>query len=409
MPSALLALALALATQTSAQPPGKPGAQTAAILPFHSQVASEDALDLLASVLAEQLAELGDWKVISPEELRALLQNEQSRQALGGGEDEALREASGALGAREVVQGEVVRLDKRLIWRATLVDQSAGEIRQRGEVSGNSVQALAGRADELALMLLGRRDEAEDPEAVADRLGFENASDARDFEGFRERNPELGTGEALTRYIIANNVESNRLAIVEALLVGGGAAGTTLALALGFGGFLVPLILPVGPLALVLSFLAIVSGVTSLVLLASGVGVVVVDGLNRSFRPVKKSGCCRDDAEVADAWAATALRRTAAFVVLLAGPWSIAASFGVVVFAGTTYVTATTLRLGWGIPPFPEGYTVSPAYLVTTVLAGPVYLCTILACVVPLFVSVPLGIALLAWPTRAPVSSLEAE
>lgn len=51
---------------------------------------SADALDLLSGVLSAQLAELGGAKVLSPDELRALLATESTRQGLGAVDDGAL-------------------------------------------------------------------------------------------------------------------------------------------------------------------------------------------------------------------------------------------------------------------------------------------------------------------------------
>jgi hypothetical protein len=409
--TAVLGLFLALQTPTTPPAPPHASAMTGAILPFHSlnNAVNEDGLDLLASMLAAQLAELGEWKVISPEELRALLRNEASRQALGGAADDALREASGALGAQEVVTGEVALAGSRLVWRASLLDQSVGELRRRAEVTGPNLQALAARADEMALMLLGRANEAEDEEAVADRLGFADPSHVHDFQGFRDDHPEMGTQEALTQYIIRHNVESTRLALVEAGTFLVGALAITAALGLGYGAFLSVLLVPLAPLSLLAACLAFTLGLGGAAALASGLGIAVFDALNLGFRRVNKAGCCRDDPAIEDANQASALRRAASFVVLTSGALPFALGLALIGMLGSAYALVAVPRAEWGVAPLPAGYTTHPLTAVTAVFSGVAYLTGILGCLLPAVVALPTGLLLLFWPSRSPVEDVEAQ
>jgi len=402
----LFAALLAAADPVAATP--EPS-RAIAVLPFSapSEVLSDDGLDLLSRVLASHLAELGRLRVISPDELRALLQTEAHRQALGGGEDDALREISGALGAAEVVSASVSKDGKRLTWKATLVRQADAAVLQQGEASASSLQALAAQADEVALQLLGRANELQDPADAARRLGFKSVEDVKDFRAFRAGHPELGTQEALTEYIIAHNVESNRIAVAETSLFVAGGALTTLALVCASMGFVLSAMLPLWFLALPFSLIAVLAGLTGLGLMGSATVLSAVDGLNRGFRPVRAEGCCRDDAQIQESVESSAMRRASAFAVLVGGPAFTAASFTVLVLLGTSSALLSVPRQAFGAPGPDEAYYASTGYLVSSAPVGLTYACAVFGCLTPCLLGLPLGTALLLWPSSPAVADLE--
>ncbi|MBI5494688.1 MAG: hypothetical protein HY904_06630 [Deltaproteobacteria bacterium] len=390
-----------------ADAPGAP-AESVAVLPFHAPDASvgEDGLDLLSTVLAAQLAEQGHLRVISAEELRALMRNEQDRQALGGGEDDALREMSGAMGASAVVTGSVARTGARLVWQAALAPSSDPEKARRAEVSGATLQALAARADEVALALLGRGTEA-DSEETAKRLGFRDVADVKDFAGFRAEHPEMGVQEALTQYIVEHNVEPNRLSLAESGLFLGGGGLTTLAMVTASAAFLMALYLPLGPLALPISCGSCVLGLSGLGLMLTSAGVSAWDGLNRQFRRVQRKGCCRDDARIQDAVSASTLRKGTALAVLVGGPAWTVLTFSTLIWLGVGASVFNTLRSAYGINLQPGWYTASPASYLTSPFTGTTYACAVCGCITPCLIGVPLGSLLLFWPDPQAVQGVE--
>lgn len=380
-----------------------------AVLPFTAphDVMTEDALDLLSGVLAAQLAEQAGMQVVSPEELRALLENEAQRQATGASQDDALVEVSQALDAQDLVRGSVARVGSRLVWTTTRVNATTGAITHRAQVSGATLQALAAQADDVALALLGNERLAQEPRAAAKRLGFGDTQDLTHFKKFRARNPDWGTQEALTEYIILNNLETNRLALVEAgLFLAGGTFGT-LAMLHAVASYMLVFSLPLGPLALVPAALAFVLGAVGLVLVVSSVGAGVVDALNRGFRTVKQDGCCRDDARIKEAAQSSALRKSAAFAILVGGPTFTTLSFCAMILFGLAATTVSGLGVAFGLPKPGDAYFSSPAYYLSAAPAGWSYACAVLGCLVPCVVGIPLGSLLLFWPSQSPVEGLD--
>jgi hypothetical protein len=367
---------------------------------------SADALDLLSGVLSAQLAELGGAKVLSPDELRALLATESTRQGLGAVDDGALAEIAAASGAELVVTGRVNRVAGLMRWEAELVNTRLSSTLHHGTLTGRNVQALAARGDEMALLLLGKKQETGVKASAAKRLGFNSKEDLRGFVDYRKQHPEWGTTEALTQYIIANNVEENRLALSEAGVFLAGAALSVHSVLFAMGAMFAytstPLPFLVAPFCVGATGCCFAGAGT----MAVAVGLAIWDGLDRTFRPVKKKGCCRDDAIIHDAVARSALRRTAALGILLGGPAALMVSFVLL----TTYAIGSTAVSAYlavaGLPQFATDIS-RPGAVLGGSLVTPAYACGVCSCLLPCAVGLPMGAALLFWPDRAPVQEVD--
>lgn len=98
----------------------------------------------LTSRYSELIAKLPDVVVISPDDVRALLQNEANKQLAGCTEDSCLAEVAGALGADVVVTGRVGRIGDGFAVSLTAVD--AKKVRSLGRANetwrGDSIALL---------------------------------------------------------------------------------------------------------------------------------------------------------------------------------------------------------------------------------------------------------------------------
>lgn len=377
---------------------------TVAILPFRTEAGVvPGASGVLAAALAEQLAALGHHRVISADEVGSLLEAGMRQQLLGGADPDLALEAVSAMGASKVVTGRLQQEAGSLVWTVSMVDAGSANVEQRHQVKGQSVQALLAQTDDVALALEGQSGMARlTGEAGLKRLGMHRIKDLDAFRKARAAQPELTTTDVLTGFIVANNVESTRLSLLEAAaftgpvllsaLAGGLCGAVSGSSSYSWG----------APGAIVLSSMLlgiIVITPLALAMLATGVGLAVVDGLNVGRVDVDESGCCRDDAEIEEASERNGVRRAAELWVALAAPASCLGMLGAYLVA-TTVATAA----GFFIPP-QQPHLLSYGTVALLVGAIPSFL-LLCVCVPP--TSLVTGLLILLWPGKDAVRTAPA-
>lgn len=283
----------------------------------------QEAAVLLTSMLTSSLAQQGSYKVIGQEEVDAVLKVEATRQAVGCEDDVCLAEILGALGARYVVTGDIVPVSGSLLWTESLADRQTHTVVNRMAMQGRSVQSFSAQVEEVAAVLCGKQAETDirAPDA-RERFGFASDAEFAQFRTFRATHPELTTGESLTKFIIARNKESTRLAWLQAALFSGaGMLAVAASLAqLELGDNLLADFLQVPELTPGAYLLSILLGSGAVVLGLSGIVAVVVDMLDKGRVTVHESGCCRNDADIHQEERDDRAHLTAAMAVLMSGP-----------------------------------------------------------------------------------------
>lgn len=127
----------------------------------------------LTARISEVLAKRKDLSVIAPDDMRAILSHEGSKQLLGCDDKSCLAELAGALGADLLVAGRVSLLDKAYAISMSLID--AGESRVVGRISevwnGPSI-ALLELAEPMLEKLFSKT-----PEALTGAFALRDALD----------------------------------------------------------------------------------------------------------------------------------------------------------------------------------------------------------------------------------------
>ncbi len=406
-------------------PPPTPAVTPSAVAPDAAPVASTDVLavlpirvvnggaqeaaPLLSTLLAAELEQLSNARVISAGEVDALLQNEAERQGVGARDDGALQEIVGALGARRVVTGELGRQGALHVWHVSLVATEDNSVETRVDVKARTVEALTAQVRDVAFTLLGRADEVKLEGAAAQkRMGLEQEQTLLEFSRYRESQPDVTTTEAFTRFLLDRNLESNAMALSQAVLMMGAALLGSVAVAaamVSITSFTTfrspPLVLATGALAWMLLLPALAMGTTGLVL-------AIVDAFNVGRVAVKSDGCCRDDAQVHDESQQTRLRRVAALGITLAGP----AAIIVGIMGAQTYFLATTFLPAAGIgykttDEYDLALVTSPLYPLASCCMSGSLVSSYACCLLPLCVGSPTGLFLLFWPDKAVVEDVE--
>lgn len=277
--------------------------------------AADDVSAMLTQELSLRLAETPGLNVVGAEEVRALLAHEAERQGLGCADDGCLMEVVGALGARFVVTGSVSRVDARLVWAASMVDQKTAQVVTRAYVQAHSVESLLAQSQDMVQGLLGTRLLEQNPAKAMHTLGFRKQDDVARFQRYRQEHSQLPFSEALASFIRSSNAESPALATAEVATLW--AAGAALAAGMMLPGL--AFVLPTN-----LGVVALLSGCGLLGVGVAGVGVavalLVVDAMDLGRVRVSERGCCRDDAQLIEDQQQTGLLRALAATMLLAGP-----------------------------------------------------------------------------------------
>jgi len=372
-----------------------------AVLPMQTTSGhGEESAPLLTTALAEELARLGQYKVISADDVAGLLQAESNLQIVGTDDGGPLAEAAGALGAQLIITSELIQADGVLTWTATLQESFNNAVIQKSKVAGSSISALLAQTPDVALALCGRASETrlEGPEAQK-RYGFKNAADLAAFKQWRGEHPALSTDQALTEFVIARNVDSNALAVLQAvaftapvvgIAVGGGLFG------LAFGSIAYSWGAPGAVLLSTAGAGAVAGALLAMVGAGVGVTLVVIDLLNLRHVEVSEEGCCRDDAAIRQARDRNGLRRAAAVWTSMSAPLTCLGMSGMFALG-----VSTATVMGFSIPKQPF----SPlAQLTTVMLAGALMTCGLACCVVPL-PSLASGLAVLFWPEPAALAA----
>ncbi|MEW5853116.1 MAG: hypothetical protein AB2A00_30310 [Myxococcota bacterium] len=371
-------------------------------------VRAREGSTLLTNVLTAKLDEIGGYRVISADEVAELLKNEAERQQVGCTDEACLAEIAGALGARYVVTGEIAPLGQNLLWSSTLVDQRDGTAVRRASVQGRGMQALLAQVDEVAAALSGKQKTTQMEGAAAQkRLGFSSADDLAAFKQFREQHGELTSTEALTQFLIDTNRESRALAVTEALLFGAAAITVNVAVLFSLGSIIAFTNLRNFPLTLLAGTATLMTLPFAFTFGLAGVALTLVDALNMGHVQVRSDGCCREDAEITDAENENGPQRASALLVLLSGPLSIASIFFTLSIWGTAYALLPRLGIGVTDPGTPYDFT-DPGYYPALLAYTWGFMGAFCSAGWPLLVGVPVGLALLFWPSPATVDEVDA-
>ena len=341
---------------------------------------------LLNGALASQLGRLSHHRIIAADEVEALLENETRNQAVGCDDVQCLAELAGALGARLVVTGQLLGAGNRMLWNASVVDQQQGVVTARGSVQGPDLSSVHAQADDLALQLLGRSAELQG-EAGARRLGFGDAKTMAEFQAYRSQRPTAPTDEALTDFLVDHNRESPWLAWAQvAAFFAAGACllpvAPSLVLSIAMGDVGLGLGYPVVAVAALAMLVSLGLGIT-------GLSLVALDAADVGHRRVKRTGCCRRDADLRDRLRPTSTEIALAVTSALVGPVLATLSAAGMV-AGFVLIANT----GLGTAPSVLDYFAEVAALAMLPVAG--------CCLLGLGgASAAAGIWLLAMPQRA--------
>lgn len=369
-----------------------------------------DASRMLARVLAARFGVRGTWQVVSMEDVEALMRQTADAQAVGCSRREDCNiEVGDALGADMLVDGQLRGVGERLEWQASVTELKTSTLVRRVSLQARTLDALAQRADDLALMLLGL---APAPLArgrvAARKLGFEDASEFKTFARERAAHPELGLSEALTDHILAHNQESPRLMWAQAVTLLGSLA---VLVAAGLGLPVTALVMGMGPpgalCGLGLGCVTALAGPAAIALSVTGAVLAVVDVLDLGRVSVREDGCCRDDARVASAQRPQRLARALAMASAVLPPLGltfILLSDGLALpalFVGFLLATAVSPALG-PLVPRDTSYIVVPLLCwAGNCLTLP--FCALLACPV----ATGAGTLLTLWPSRPLLNDVE--
>ncbi len=117
-------------------------------------------MDALSDMLANQIREMGPFRVIGMADIRSALQLEQQKQLLGCSDDSCLAEVGGALGVRYLVAGNVSRFGQTWLLNLKLLDVEKVEVtkgisRSISGVIDVFIQALPDAAHDLMAAVPG--------------------------------------------------------------------------------------------------------------------------------------------------------------------------------------------------------------------------------------------------------------
>lgn len=284
-----------------------------------------DGARMLARALATRLAERAGWTVISMDDVEALLQHQHDAQAAGCNDvDTCALELGGALGAQRVVSGRLESRQGDLSWVASVAALD-GTVTARATLRGRSWDALATRADDLALMLLGQAPAQQLAGREAQRrLGFAHRDEYRDFLAAHRKQPDVNLADSLTGYILAHNRESRALMWVEAALLAGAPALLIADVALLLvGSWVISWGVPGALFVGAAGCFSCAACPAALGMSMAGAVLTVIDLFDVGRVSVRRKGCCRNPDPLIEAERPDRLARATAMAVGLAGPMAL--------------------------------------------------------------------------------------
>ncbi|MFZ5443139.1 MAG: hypothetical protein ACOZQL_24235 [Myxococcota bacterium] len=126
-----------------------------AVLPFNAVDVAAAKGEVLSEHLATRLLEYGG-QVTTPKDLGAVLGFERQKQLLGCSEGSCVAELAGALGVKELVHGEVVRVDGGFRLLVKVISAESGRPRFARTRAADTERALFEALDEWAPLIAGR-------------------------------------------------------------------------------------------------------------------------------------------------------------------------------------------------------------------------------------------------------------
>jgi len=150
---------------------------------------TQDQMDALSDLLANEIEGLGDLRVIGKSDISSMLSLEEQKQRLSACDDQAcLAEIGGALGVRWVVVGNVSLFGDTYLLNMKLIDV------EKAQVAGRVSKSIKGGESKLIAELpSGARELFK---AVADRLGVEPPKDVVNDDAPEEEPAEADLKEA---------------------------------------------------------------------------------------------------------------------------------------------------------------------------------------------------------------------
>lgn len=148
--------------------------QTIAVLELEAAgEATKDVVRQVTARVAEATAQTLETRVLSPDDVRSILVQEQQRQLAGCTDEGCLAELAGALGAEMVVSGRLALLEG--VWSLSLTAVDATTVENRGRISetwGGSTLGLLELVSPVVQKLF-----SEAPETLVGTLELEGAVD----------------------------------------------------------------------------------------------------------------------------------------------------------------------------------------------------------------------------------------
>lgn len=125
-----MAWLLATSVASAAEQPAR---TRLAVLDLADKGVGEDVASLLTGVVANKLSELGLFEVISRDDIKNMLTHEQDKMLVGCTQADCLVDIGGALGARDLIAGEVGRVGTKYVIGLQRIDVQAAKVVKRTE------------------------------------------------------------------------------------------------------------------------------------------------------------------------------------------------------------------------------------------------------------------------------------
>lgn len=131
--------------------------RTVAFLGLTAKGVSKDVSSNVTDIVATELGSLPEYKLITVEEINAMLGMEKLKDSLGCTDTSCLADIGGSLGADLVLTGSVGQLGELFTVSLSLVNIQKAETEGRGQSQANNLSQLPKAAREAVAQLTGRR------------------------------------------------------------------------------------------------------------------------------------------------------------------------------------------------------------------------------------------------------------
>jgi len=125
--------------------------ESVAVMPLKGAELPKSAVDALDELLVVSMASLGPYKVITPQDISAMLGREQLKDQLGCDDVACAAEIGGALGARYLLSGTARKLGSKLYMTLSLIDSQRQEVVKRSKAKVKNDEDLYEQAIETSV------------------------------------------------------------------------------------------------------------------------------------------------------------------------------------------------------------------------------------------------------------------